>query len=165
MGRIACYYEADEKLINSFKGKESDEILDILDQLDDDGEISICDIDEAWDSIHFLLTKSTFAEYDNKKLLDVFIFGDLKLCEDEYITVISASKVKEIFEQIKNIDINEKLKEFNPKDFDEAKIYPNIWARGEREELEEFISFSFEELQSFYSKVSKGNKGIIVSIS
>ena len=57
-------------------------------------------------------------------------------------------------------DIELALSDFQPKDFVQKGIYPNIWIHSDKTELKE----CFLELRSFYEKAVQLKKGVIVSI-
>ncbi len=66
-----------------------------------------------------------------------------------------------ISERINKIDFAEFENKFNPKEFEKAEIYPNIWSEDKGELFEE-LRCSFNELKDFYN--TNKNLNIVVSI-
>ena len=61
-------------------------------------------------------------------------------------------------------DIELALSDFQPKDFVQKGIYPNIWIHSDKTELQQELKECFLELRSFYEKAVQLKKGVIVSI-
>ena len=165
MGMIACYQIVDEEIVRNLFNKSSEEVFEIIEELQEDAEV--LDIDKMWDGLHFLLTNVTASEPIVGSTLSEAIVGSERFCDEEdadFISYILPDRVKNIFKELQAFDIERAINGFNPKAFAQNGIYPNIWMHEEKEELMEELSCAFSEMLRFYKKCDEENKAVIVSI-
>ena len=166
MGMIACYQMIEDSVISELKKKDEDELFENVEELQEDGD-SILDIDKLWDGLHCLLTGVTASEPEWGNPLSEAIVGSEKFIDNEdsdYISYISSDGVQEIEKALMGFDIELALIDFQPKDFVQKGIYPNIWIHSDKTELKQELKECFLELRSFYEKAVQLKKGVIVSI-
>lgn len=68
MGMIACYMEADDSLIEEMKNKVTEEIMESIEELGEEGELEVNDIDSALAAFcrWILLTIGSIRQYGRK---------------------------------------------------------------------------------------------------
>lgn len=166
MGMIACFQMVEEQKIKDLFEKDADELFEEVEEMQEDSE-SVLDIDKLWDGIHFLLTGFSASEPEEGNLISEFIVGTRKFIDDDnadYIAYIFPNNVKAIINEINGLDIDTIINNFQPKEFAESGIYPNIWMRENKEDIQKEMKSCFNTLKTFYEKASSLGKGIIVSI-
>jgi len=166
MGMIACLQMVEEQRIKDLFEKDADELFDEVEEMQENTE-SILDIDKFWDGIHFLLTGVSACEPMEGNLLSEFIAGTSKFIDDDdtdYIAYVLPDNVKAITNEINCLDIDTIINDFQPKVFAQSGIYPNIWMRENKEDLQKEMKKCFIALKAFYEKASSLGKGIIISI-
>ena len=166
MGMVACYQMADKKMINELLNKTAEEVYETVEELQEMEE-NVLDIDKMWDGLHFLLTDVGAAQPLEGNPLSEAIVGVKNFSDDEeadFITYIIPERVAIIMDALKSFDIEKSIEEFQPERFAQNEIYPNIWMREDKEDLQEELKEYFLKLVSFYEMVVEQGKGIIVSI-
>lgn len=168
MGMLANYMEADAELINKMKGMASEEIFELVEELEDEGELFVAGIDKMWDSLHFLLTGTSIGSKKPEGLKSIAVFGETSFdLEDVYIAYIYPNRIEDVANAINDVNIDILLKNFNPEKFAREEVYPVIWSDLDEEEIEEIkeeLLYSFNELKGFYNKMLSKKRGAIVSI-
>lgn len=164
MGMIACYQMVEPEQLNLLLEKETDEIIEAIETLQE-ADTAVLDIDKLWDGLHFLLTKETEPEEGNplsEAVLGTQIFGD---GECVYFTAyILPKRVQEIRDVLRLFNIESVIEQFEPKEFAQNDIYPNIWIQENKEDLQEELTQCFLAVEQFYEQAAEGGKGVIVSI-
>lgn len=163
---IACYQMVDEEMINELLEKSEEDVFEEIEELQEMDE-AVLDIDKLWDGLHFLLTKATASEPMEGNPLSEAVVGVKRFSDDEdtdFIAYILPERVPTIMNELKHFDIDSAIEKFQPKEFAQNGIYPNIWMHEDKEELQEELSECFLALMKFYEKVAKLRKAVIVSI-
>lgn len=166
MGMIACYQMTDDKMISELLEKSAEEVFEAIEELQE-VDRTVLDIDKCWDGIHFLLTEVTASEPLEGNPLSESVVGVKKICDDEdadFISYIPQDRVPAIMNELKLFDIESAIAEFNPKEFAQNGIYPNIWMHEDKEELQEELNECFWALLKFYEKAVELGRAVIVSI-
>ena len=164
---IANYFIIDDFLLKQLEKLDSHNLyLKIEDLLDNDDIYPYCDIDTIWNGLYFLISSKEDPIYDKSIFEDyaksAFIFGDINFNTEEYIAYIKKDEISKILEEIEKININ--TLNFEPKIFDEKKIFPNIWLKEDKELLQEELEIAFNELKDFFYKAKEENKNILITI-
>ena len=124
-------------------------------------------IDKLWDGLHFLLTKVTASEPLEGNPLSEAIVGVKNFSDEEdadFIAYILPESVWTIMNELERFDIDGAIEGFQPKEFAQAGIYPNIWMHENKEELRKELKECFLALVHFYQKAVEMKKAVIVSI-
>lgn len=82
----------------------------------------------------------------------------------DFIAYILQERVQTIMSELKLFDIENAIEAFQPKEFAQKGIYPNIWMHEDKEELQEELKECFWSLMKFYEKAAELGKAVIVSI-
>ena len=166
MGMAACYQMADIEMVNTLLEKTPDEVFEVIEELQEMDE-TVLDIDKLWDGLHFLLTKVTASEPLEGNPLSEAIVGVKNFSDEEdadFIAYILPESVSTIMNELERFDIDGAIEGFQPKEFAQAGIYPNIWMREDKEELRKELKECFLALVHFYQKAVEMKKVVIVSI-
>lgn len=165
MGMLANYMEADAELINKMKGMTAEDIFELVEELEDEGELLIAELGKMWDGLHFLLTGVSASKPIEDDLISEAIVGECAFDgEDEYIAYIYPDRLKKIYNALQEVDIDRLKEKFSPEKFAEKEIYPDIWVNDDKERLLEELLEAFECIKTFYGELVLKNKGVIVSI-
>ncbi len=141
---------------------DNDELIEELEELQEDDNCKLINIDKLWDGLHFLLTGVSASEPIENNELSEFIVGvDSVLYEDEFVAFSSKKDVQRIVKMIDKINFDAFAEKFNPNEFIQAEIYPNIW-QDDKNELFAQMKEHFIGLKIFYQQNQDLN--IIVSI-
>lgn len=165
MGMIACYQMATAEQIGMLQGMDAEDLFETVEELQEDADV--LDIDKMWDGLHFLLTSASAAEPIKNNALSEAIVGKDAFFEEEdveFIAYTMPEHVKEVVKTLETFDIVKAIEQYDPKQFAEAGIYPNIWMHEDRESIQEELLTVFGEMTAFYKKVAEQNMGILVSI-
>ena len=95
------------------------------------------------------------------------VVGVKNFSDDEdadFIAYILQERVQTIMNELKLFDIESANEAFQPKEFAQKGIYPNIWMHEDREELKKELKECFLALVHFYQKAVEMKKAVIVSI-
>jgi len=114
-----------------------------------------------------LLTKVTASEPLEGNPLSEAVVGVEKFNDDEdadFIAYIPSERVSTIMKELILFDIERAIEEFQPKEFAQNGIYPNIWMHADKEALKQELRDCFFALMKFYEKASRLGKAVIVSI-
>lgn len=164
---IANYFIIDDFLLKEMQMLGDIKKFDKIEyMLDNEEFFPYCDIDDIWHGLYFLLSSTKDMVIDKRDLmaysLSVFIFGATPLSDKEHIYYTNLSQMKQMIEQIEQININEKT--FDKVAFAKASIYPNIWSKEDKELLCEELKISFEELKTFYTEAITRSKSVLITI-
>ena len=165
MGMIACYMEADKKLIDRLKKLSEDDLFDKIEEL-----LENCksyDMDKMWDGLHFILTGISACTPIENNLLSEAIAGTTTFSGDpdsDYIAYIYPERLIQILEKLDQFDINDALTDFSPRNLARNQIYPTIWYEENKEDLKKELISEFDALKNFYREMTETQKGVIVSI-
>lgn len=164
MGLQAVYIAINnEKWENDLsKFSDNEDLFEKIEDLQEDDNCKLIDIGKMWDGLHFLLTSFSASEPIEDDEISEFIVGVEVLNDDDFIAFSNAKDVKRIVKRINRINFDELEQTFNPKNFEEKEIYPNIWSNEDKEDLFRELKESFILLKRFYNE--NKNKNIIVSI-
>lgn len=163
MSMIAVYQEITDKELEELA--TCDDLYDRLEVYEEDNELSFCDIDEMWDSLHFLLTGQSAGVVLEGNLLSEAITGVKSLDIENYVACLPSERVKEIANFMKDLDFKDYKAGFDLEDFKENDIYPGRWDKMEDgSAILQGLEDSFEMLKSFYLKMSDKNSAVLVSI-
>ena len=166
MGMAACYQMVDTEMVNTLQDMTADEVFEVIEELQEMDEM-VLDIDKLWDGLHFLLTKVTASEPLEGNPLSEAIVGVKNFSDEEdadFIAYILPESVLTIMNELGRFDIDGAIEGFQPKEFAQAGIYPNIWMHEDKEELEKELKECFLALVHFYQKAVEMKKAVIVSI-
>lgn len=166
MGMIACYQMVDDKTFNELLEKSAEEVFEAIEELQETDE-AVLDIDKLWDGLHFLLTNVTASEPLEGNLLSEAVVGVNKFVDDkdaDFIAYIYSERVPIIMKELNSFDIESAIERFQPKEFAQNNIYPNIWMHEDKEELREKLQKCFFDLKRFYERAEELGKAVIVSI-
>ena len=128
---------------------------------------TVLNIDKLWDGLHFWLTKATASEPLEGNPLSEAIVGVKNFSDGEdadIIAYILPESVPIIINELRLFDIENAIEEFQPKEFAQNGIYPNIWMNVGKEVMQEELKECFWELIKFYEKAAEVKKAVIVSI-
>lgn len=164
MGLQAVYIAINnEKWENDLsKFSDNEDLFEKIEDLQEDDNCKLIDIGKMWDGMHFLLTSFSASEPIEDDEISEFIVGVEVLNDDDFIAFSNTKDVKRIVKRINRINFDELEQTFNPKNFEEKEIYPNIWSNKDKEDLFRELKESFILLKRFYNE--NKNKNIIVSI-
>ena len=163
----ANYFIIDDFLLKKLCSLKNDALYEKIEyMLDNDDLYPFCDIDNIYQGLYFLISSKTEPIYDKTNFIDyaksVFIFGDISLKTDEFISYIKKEDVETIIKEIDKINFNQLI--FEPKVFDKNKIYPNIWLKEDKDLLLEELEMAFDQLKAFFKRAKKENKNILITI-
>lgn len=97
MGMIACYQIVDEEIVRNLFNKSSEEVFEIIEELQEDAEV--LDIDKMWDGLHFLLTNVTASEPIVGSALSEAIVGSERFCDEEDADFIRSFHFRDLHEK------------------------------------------------------------------
>lgn len=167
MGMLACYMETNNETIKRWKMESSEEIFEEIEELEEEGEVEVCELDKLWDGLHFLMTGASATAPPENCLLSEAVVGTTVFSDDEsglFISYVTEERVQEVAASMNGFDIEKALAGFLPHRFSENDIYPDIWDNEDADGLREELSEAFHDLKEFYAKMEQENKGVIVSI-
>lgn len=166
MAMAACYQMVDTEMVYSLQDMTADEVFEVIEELQEMDEM-VLDIDKLWDGLHFLLTKVTASEPLEGNPLSEAIVGVKYFSDEEdayFIAYILPESVSTIMNELERFDIDGAIEGFQPKEFAQAGIYPNIWMNEDNEALKKELKDCFFALVHFYEKAVEMKKAVIVSI-
>lgn len=166
MGMIACYQMADVEMVNVLLEKTNEEVFEVIEELQEADE-TVLNIDKLWDGVHFLMTKVTASEPLEGNPLSEAVVGVKNFSDDEdadFISYILPERVPIIVNELKLFEIENVIEKFQPKEFAQNDIYPNIWMNVEKEEIQKELKECFFALLKFYEEAAELKKAVIVSI-
>lgn len=163
MGMIMEYMMIDKDA----KKPDIEEIWELSEELEDD---RVFDMDKLWDLVHTALVgKGTFA-VDESLRSKAVMGNEFYEDADMFAAYTDYDCVKEIYQELKNIDL-EKLKEnFELENFCDEKVYLSVIfqrAGGDQEEIESLyneIIDAITELTEFYKKAVDEQCAVIANM-
>jgi hypothetical protein len=163
MSMICNLLRVSKRELDSFLA-DSKLLVEKLDGIIGDTDIYL-EIDQAWDGINFLLTGDNI-ETDHE--LGEVMLPDLVIDEDQDLgygpaMYLLPERVKELNEQIFNIGSAELRKRYDADVMEELGIYPGNW--HDKEEMLDYLSEYFEDVQGFYAEAAKSGEAIIVYLT
>lgn len=164
---IANYFIIDDFLLKQLEKLDSNSLYNKIEYiLDNDDLYPCCDIDTIYSGLYYLISSKLDPIYDKTVFEDyaksAFIFGDITFNSQDYISYIKKDEIKKILEEIEKININSIV--FDPNDFNQKQISPNIWLKEDKELLFEEMEMAFDELKSFFNQAINENKNILITI-
>ena len=127
-----------------------------------DGENLESDVDKSWQGIHYCLNQT---EYDAKPPMNFITTGGESVGDLEIYLgparALKSSEILDIYDQIKNINTEQLLQNYDPEKMDKLDIYPNIWKRDGDEGFE-YIAQNYEELLKFISHCVEKKLGMLI---
>lgn len=166
MSISACYHMVEEQMISELLKMSSDEVFDTVEELQETDE-SVADIGKLWEGLHFLLTNTIIDDVPEGNPLSEAVIGVDIFCDDEdadFITYISKERVPAILDELKHFDIESAIEGLQPNEFQENEIYPDIWIKWDKEDLQEELNECFSSLLEFYESAAELGKAVVVSI-
>ena len=122
------------------------------------------DMDKAWHAIHFILNGRV---WEGDGALGLVILGGEEIGEDigygpaRYLTPDQVSDVATALSKVSSDDVTQR---FDPAALDEAEIYPQTWARDDREGLS-YVLHYYDKLVSFYRNAATRGDAVLLFIS
>ena len=166
MGMIANYQQITNQELEKLESNEA--LFEIIEELQENENLEICDIDKMWDALHCLLTGKSASEPIENNEISEAIVGQFNISEqkiEEFISGTRANRVKDIAKALQEINIEPYLEKFSMKEFAKKEIYPCIWEHEEEaDEILEELRECFENLKEFYQKMEEQNSAVLVSI-
>ena len=166
MGMRACYQMVNANDLNELMKKSFDDLFDAIEDMQED-EDTVLDIDKLWDGMHFLITGTSAAQPLDGNLLSEAVVGTKTFSDDEdadFIAYILPEKVPSILNALAQFDIECAIDRFNPNEFAQQDIYPNIWMRESRESLQDELKECFWEMRKFYEQAATAENAVVISI-
>ncbi|HLN65023.1 MAG TPA: YfbM family protein [Symbiobacteriaceae bacterium] len=140
-----------------------DSIQEVLNE-DDPEDPTGCYVDKAWHGIHFLLNG---AAYTGDGPLFNVVLGGTEIGEDlgygpaRYLT---ADQVREAAAAFGAISDDELRQRYNPRAFEDADIYPNIWV-DEGDEALDYVMEYLTQLRAFFLAAAQAGQAMLLYIS
>ena len=164
---IANYFIIDDFLLKQLEKLDSNSLYNKIEYiLDNDDLYPCCDIDTIYNGLYYLISSKLNPIYDKTVFENyaksAFIFGDITFNSQNYISYIKKDEIKKILEEIEKININSIV--FDPNDFNQKQISPNIWLKEDKELLFEEMEMAFHELKTFFNQAINENKNILITI-
>lgn len=134
---------------------------------DEEPADNMIDIDKTWDAILFLLTGQGMGGGSHP--LYKLIFTSQFIDEEQDLGYGPAhystpEQVAKLSAQLAPITVEDLKQRYNPKQMDEANVYPGEWERDGNEAFE-YISTYFLELQAYYAEAAKNGEASITILS
>ncbi len=179
MGLIQVFYQVDEQEVHALsKIKNFSSKDDILTSIE-----NIIDIDKAWDILLYLVTQTKgpsdhiFSKlfYPDKSTIELTkvekelwerddfyeskSYEDIQNKIDMGIGYVTPAQVKEIFNNLEKVNINQLLKECDFVKLNELGIYPKSWS-GQEGDID-YVFNNYEKLLNFLQIASDQNKFVL----
>lgn len=142
-----------------------------LPELENSEVNSSCDLDKAWEAIHYLLTGSTIGGFlvtgkkrsDNNHPLTQAVYSDQFFDEKQDLGVgpasyLTSEQVKDINNFLQQLDESVLRDRYNPVAMTEIGIYPHFW--NDNHFLLDYVVNSFRKFKAFYSEAASKNHSI-----
>ena len=131
-------------------------------------DVTIIDIDKAWDGIVFLLTGESSLNFPKHPLYKILFSGqiidndqDLGYGPAHYLT---PEQVLEFNNKISEITTDDLRQKYDPQKMQKLEVYPEIWDR-DGDEAFDYLNVYFKDVQQLYSDAAKNKEAIITYIS
>lgn len=162
MGMIACYTMINDSELEKLYSAKPEDMLEQIEGLMETHEV--LDIDKMWDGLHFLLTGVSASTPFEDDAISEAIVGIANLNEEDFIAYTRHEELAEINDTLESIDFEKLRARFQPLQFQDAEIYPNIWEDNDKDQLFDELKEAFESLIMFYKQAELENMNIVVSI-
>ncbi|WP_338751074.1 YfbM family protein [Bacillus sp. FJAT-52991] len=163
MGMIASYYRISNEFIEHLT-THPNEVETFLYEVEEVSKKEV-DIDKAWHGIYFLLTgEAQLGAAVDSTEGDAILGGkpigrDLGMGPCRYLP---SDEVKEIYDTLKNISVNDLSEQFDVEALNEADIYPMY---GEwTEEDKDYIVDNYQELVRYFEEAAHNEEGMLLLI-
>lgn len=168
MSFVCQYVAVDDETLDYMADMPNGLLLEVLEELSADPEVPRYEIGPLWDGLHFLLTGAPAAraiEDDplSEAVVGVHVFND----DDEDADFVGCTENDElpaIISALDKLDKDRLEAEFNPADFKEAGIKPDIWTDRDRERLFSGLMKELDSLRDFYAGAGEGGWHIVINI-
>lgn len=168
MGLLAQYMMIDDQTFRELVDLENDDLFDMIEELNENGENEICDIDKMWDGLHFLLTGTSACQPIEEDKLSKAVIGIKSFnSEDEdaeFIAYTMTDNLPGIIAALNKVDIEKLRLDFELSKFRKAKIYPDIWREEDKDILFDELTCACKDMLSFYKKAEARKAHVVVSI-
>ncbi len=161
MGMIGNFMQVSPEQLDSLK-QRPDSVGEYL--FPEDGELpNCCDIDKAWQGIHFLLAGDP---WQGEGPLGQVVLGGTELGEDlgygpaRYLT---ADQVKEVAQAIQPIDRDELSSRFEPQAMAEADIY-SFHLEDAEDDLNYYLTY-YDELKRYYTAAAANGQAMLLFLA
>ncbi|WP_264530055.1 YfbM family protein [Flavobacterium sp. N502540] len=131
-------------------------------------DVTIIDIDKAWDGIVFLLTGDSALNSPKHPFYKILFSGqiidndqDLGYGPAHYLT---PEQVIEFSNKISEITTDDLRQKYDPQKMQKLEVYPEIWER-DVDEAFDYLNEYFKDIQQFYSDAAKNKEAIVTYIN
>lgn len=159
--------ELDNEKIDEMKQMDIDDLMYAIGELSEEGTHNTFDMGDMCDGLHFLLNKASASKPTKGNLLSEAIVGsEIFAGEDvtDSISYVEYQTAHEIFNNLEELDFESIISTFNPNEFADNNIYPNIWLKEEKADIEIKLQKKFDSLKEFYKEITSNDSGLIVCI-
>lgn len=164
METYARYIMIDEREFAKFAGLKPSDMLLRMTALERSNDV--LNIKRFWDGLHFLLTgfPSDKIDISNKGPISQGILGSEELNEDGTIAQITHPDLERIVRAYNAIDVNTLKLRFDPKQFQQARIYPYNWLDNDKELLLKYLLSALHQISSFHNEAYDNNMYVMIRI-
>ncbi len=165
MGLLAVYMKVNEEQLKKLKETPTNELLDAIEDLEEQGTCETVDLDKMWDGLHFVLTGVSATRPITNHALSEMVVGAQVFSDEEdapFISYSTADQAAVITLEAQKVKWSDLIEKFDPKVLDQNEVYPNIWVTADKKLLSDQLTLAFEELIQFYQRL--GNNHVVVSI-
>ena len=126
----------------------------------------VLNIKRFWDGLHFLLTGLPSDKIDvcNKGPISQGILGSEELNDEGTIAQITHADLERIIRAYNAIDVNALKLRFDPKQFQQARIYPYNWLEEDNELLLKYLLSALHQISSFHNEAYENNMHVMIRI-
>lgn len=159
--------EVDNHKIDEMKQMNSDDLIYVIEELSESGQYKNFELDDMCDGLHYLLTKSSASiPLKGNYLSEAIVGSEIFAGEDvtDCISYVDSDTVNEILNSLEELDIDAVVNGFEPEEFANHSIYPNMWLKKDKTELQDDFHKYFDGLKDFYSYLAGKASGLIACI-
>lgn len=169
MGTTARYLAFGEPDIEQLKSLDNKELDSLLGGWDSDPNIPEFDLDQLWDSLHFLLTGFCFLDCfqvdEEKRALSQSVTGTGFLSAPTYMGFTGSDDVKRIRESLDQVDIDDLVANVSYDEFSEADLHPEVRDEEDFEFLLTELKDAFISLRDFYREAADRSYNVMAMLS
>lgn len=164
---LACYMEVKNEKIDSMKSMNSDDLIYAIAEISEEGSQKTFELEDMCDGLHFLLTKVSALNPIRGNLLSEAIVGSETFAGEDVtdkVSYVDFTTAHDILNSLEELDFDAILKEFDPNEFADNDIYPNMWLKEKKAELQNELLEAFSSLKQFYSEITANDSGLIACV-
>lgn len=164
---LTCYMEVSNEKIDEMKQMDIDDLMYAVGELSESEEHKTYELDDMCDGLHFLINKVSAKNQIKGNLLSEAILGTEILAGEEAgdrISYVDYETAHDILNSLEELDLDNLIDTFDPNEFADNSIYPNIWINNDKSQLQSKLNNAFNNLKEFYSDVTGISSGLIVCI-